>query len=396
MTLAVTSAFAPEYRLSINGSPVPSAVRSTVISVRYEDGTGAADRVEATLANPDLRWVSHHIRGLGFQPFPTNVRVGPAGALSGAGDGQFDVANSLDLELGYADGPLEPVFAGEITGVQASFPSSGMPTLTIVAHDHLHRLSQGSYARGFGFLPDAVIAAILSAENLLLPVIDPAVAAGSTAIAVLNAIFRGTGTKQKSQSHLELLQEIATLYDADFWVDGDVLYLSRFMKEYTPRLTLRYGESLIDFSPQVSTVGRVAAVAAKFTLREIPLDFLVSVFWDFDRETLGISVVPGAAAATAKTLIGAFDSIVDQPVSNPADIVNSALVITRELRNKINNRMTGRGSAVGDPRIRAGAVVRLDGMGPDFSGDYRVVKATHTIDGGGYRTAFEVRKEILP
>ena len=50
----------------------------------------------------------------------------------------------------------------------------------------------------------------------------------------------------------------------------------------------------------------------------------------------------------------------------------------------------------GDPRIRAGAVVRLDNLGPDFSGDYRVTSATHTIDTGGYRTTFEVRKEILP
>lgn len=393
----VPSNYIPDFRLEINGKAVPSAIRSTVSSIRYEDGQGAADRVEVTLANPDLRWVRQHIRGLGFQPFPTNIRVGPAGALSSAaGEGAFDVDNRLTLKIGYAPGPLTPVFEGDITGVQATFPSSGMPTLTVVAHDYLHRMTEGSYARGFGPLPDAVIAAILSAENLLLPLIDPVVAAGSTAIAAVNFIFRGTGTKQKAQSHLELLQEIATLYDADFWVDGDVLYLSRFVKEYAPRMTLRWGESLSDFSPQVSTIGRVAGVSAKFALREIPLDFLVSVFWDFDRETLGFSVVPGAAAATAKSLIGPFTTLIDQPIASPADIVNSALVITRELRHKINNRMTGRASAVGDPRIRAGAVVRLDGMGPDFSGDYRVAKATHTIDGGGYRTSFEVRKEILP
>lgn len=396
MTLSLPSAYVPEYRLSINGSAVPAAIRSTVSSVRYEDGTGAADRVEVSLANPDLRWVRSHIRGLGFQPFPTNVRVGTGGAMTSEADGQFDVDNALELELGYAPGPLEPVFKGEITGVQATFPATGMPALTVVAHDHLHRLSKGSYARGFGFLPDAVIAAILSAENLLIPHIDPAVGSASTALAVLNAVFRGTGTKQAGTSDLGLLQEIAALYDADFWVDGDVLHLSRFEKEYTPRLTLRYGESLVDFSPQVSTVGQVAAVSAKFTLREIPLDFLVSVFWDFDHETLGIRVVPGAAASTTKGLLGPFVSLIDHPIGSPADIMSSALAVTRELRQKVNNRLTGRGSAVGDPRIRAGAVVRLDGMGPDFSGDYRVTKATHTIDGGGYRTTFEVRKEILP
>ena len=91
---------------------------------------------------------------------------------------------------------------------------------------------------------------ILSAENLLIPLIDPAITAISTAMTVLNVIFKGTGTKQAGESDLELLTKIAAQYDADFWVDGNVLYLSRFLKEYTPRLTLTWGESLLDFSPQ--------------------------------------------------------------------------------------------------------------------------------------------------
>jgi hypothetical protein len=40
--------------------------------------------------------------------------------------------------------------------------------------------------------------------------------------------------------------------------------------------------------------------------------------------------------------------------------------------------------------------VRVEGIGPDFSGDYRVRSATHTIDGGGYRTSCQLYKEIIP
>ena len=387
--------YAPEFKLAINDADLPPALRSAVTSVRYEDGTQAADRVEIGLANPDLRWLQSHIRGLGFRPFPTGIRVGPAGVSEGPAEGAFDIDNKVALSLGYADEPLEEMFVGELTGVNVTFPSGGMPTMTIVAHDYLNRLSRGAVARGFGFLPEFLVASILSAENLLLPAIDPAVAAASTAIAALNFIFKGTGIKQRG-SDLELLQEICARYDADFWVDGDTLYVSRFIKEYSPRLTLTWGESLIDFSPRLSTVGQVAGVGMKFTLREIPLDFLVTVFWDFDRETLGVSIVPGAAASVAVSAIGSVLEIIDQPIGSPADITNSALVIARELRSKLNNRLTGSGSAVGDPRIRAGAVIRLDGLGPDFSGDYRVVSATQSIDGGGYRTSFEVRKEIIP
>jgi phage protein D len=388
--------YAPEFRLEINGEPAPAALRHAITSVRYEDGVGAADRVEIGVANVDLRFLQKHIRGLGVRPFPTAVRLGPSKLTPGP-DGLFDVDNKVSLAIGYAPGPLEEVFKGEITGVEASFAGGGVPSMTIVAHDYLNRLARGQYARGFGPLPDALIAAILSAENLLIPTIDPTIAAASTAIAAVNYVFGGTGRKQRAQSDLELLAEIAAAYDAEFWVEGDVLYLARFIpKEYASRLTLRWGESLLDFAPKMTSVGQVAAVAMKFTLREVPLSFLVTVGWDFDREAVSVSVLPGEAAAAAKVVSGPAFTIVDQPISSPADIANSALVIYHELRRKLNERVTGSASAVGDPRIRAGAVITIDDVGPDFSGDYRVSGATHSIDAGGYRTSFQVRKEILP
>src|SRR5262249_760099 len=143
--------------------------------------------------------------------------------------------------------------------------------------------------------------------------IEPTVVAASTALTAVNVIFNGAGKKQENQSHLELLTQLAATFDAEFWVEGDVLYLARFMKEYTPRLTLTSGEDLLDFSPKMSSVGQVAGVAMKFTLREIPLDFLVSAFWDFDRESLGVTVLPGVAAPAAKSG-GPVFTIINRPI----------------------------------------------------------------------------------
>jgi len=61
---------------------------------------------------------------------------------------------------------------------------------------------------------------------------------------------------------------------------------------------------------------------------------------------------------------------------------------------KLSRRLTGSGSTLGDPRIVPGAVLRLEGLGVQFSGLWRVTSATHTLDTGGYRTSFEVRKDI--
>ena len=394
-------AYAPEYSLKINGNELPAALRGSITSVNYQDGVNAADRVEIGIANPDLRWVQEHIRGLGMAPFPTGLKVGALGIANPGPDGAFDIDNKVSLALGYAPDPLHEVFKGEVTGVQVTFPSAGVPGVTLIAHDYLHRLTQGTAARGFGPLADALVAIILSAENLLIPLIDPAVMAVSTALTALNVIFSGTGTKQgapeKGESDFDLLKRIADRYDADFWVEGDVLYLARFIpKEYSPRLTLTYGESLIEFSPQMSTVGQVAAVSMKFTLRELRLNFLVTVGWDFDREALKVVVIPGEAEKGAKAVSGPSYKIIDRPITSPADIATSALSILSELRATLNKRVTGSGSAIGNPAIRAGAMIELTGLGPDFSGNYRVSSATHTIDSSGYLTRFDVYKEFIP
>jgi hypothetical protein len=42
----------------------------------------------------------------------------------------------------------------------------------------------------------------------------------------------------------------------------------------------------------------------------------------------------------------------------------------------------------------AGKVINFDGLGSQFGGLYRVTSATHTFDGGGYKTSFKARKEV--
>jgi uncharacterized protein len=423
---ASTSQYAPDFQIKINGEEIPSVLRSSILSVKYEhgiasmigasaeEGTAAAGRVEIEFANPDLSWLQYHIRGLGFKPFPTAVQVGPIRAsgisalpfspyvallskLFPETEGLFDLDNKLDLAMGYAPDSLQHMFHGDITGLEANFPNSGIPTLTLAAHDGMHRMGEGKYNRGFGLLPDWIIAGILSAENMLIPMIDPVVAGASDAITILNLLFKGTGRKSLGQSDLELFREIADTYDADFWVEDDFIVLSRVLgKEFVPHLNMVWGESLMSFTPRVSKIGQVAGIAVHFTLPMIPIDFVLTVSWDFERESLGIKVLPCAVAAAGKSVLGSALTILERSLNNPADITNSALLITRMLRNKLNNRLTGRGETIGNPEIRAGKMVCLDGLGPSFSGNYRVTSASHSIDSNGYRTNFQVRKEILP
>jgi phage protein D len=206
------------------------------------------------------------------------------------------------------------------------------------------------------------------------------------------------GTSQSGQSDLDLLAEIAARYDAHFWVEGDVLHLSRIPTETSPGTELAWGSTLLVLHPRVSTVGQVLSVSARFSMQWLPLALLVTVGWDLDREALAVAVRPAALPTDLPTNSAPTASLTlaDQRIGGSADVVTSALALLHALRTRLNNRITATGSAVGDPGLLAGRLVRLSGLGPDFSGDYRIASATHVVDSAGYRTTFSVQRELLP
>lgn len=170
-------------------------------------------------------------------------------------------------------------------------------------------------------------------------------------------------------------------------------FLSSVDSSLKKPVTLRYGQSLIDFTPRISNVGQVAQVAVSFWVSALDLEFTVAAGWDWDRSALILDIIPGYGAPELSMRKAAkMDSIM---------VVNEALtsktaprVLVSKLLAKLNNRLTASGRCVGDPRIQAGEVMRIEGVGKQFGGLYRVTSATHSIDGGGYQTSFELRKEV--
>jgi hypothetical protein len=376
--------YAPSFTVEVDGEPLPTAMRASITSLRYQDGVEGADRVELTLANAGLQWLDHPL---------------------------LQTDNGFELQLGYAPDPLETVFVGEITGVSASFPSGGIPTLTVVAHDFLQRLTVGAKDRAFALslpcigkfpLPDHQIAELVGATNLLVPLVDPAGAALSFLTLLLTYAINPLEAKnsvriQQGQSDFDFLAGLAKENGWEMFIDhtlepiGYVLRFQFLIQDYAPSVVLRWGDSLIDFTPRISTVGQVAAIATRIWVSSIKLELVVVLGWDYDRSAFDLQVFPG---------LGDLDSLLGRqkargtlkieavgPATAPKKLVS-------ELLPRLNNRLTGSGTTIGDPRIKAGQVIELDGLGGEFGGLYRVTSSTHTIDGGGYRTSFDARKEI--
>ncbi len=359
MTATLPDVYVPDFALTLDGQPAPAELRACVTSVSFEEALEGADRVEVNLANPDLRFLDHPLLQLGVQ---------------------------LELALGYRPDGLRDAFIGDITGVEPSFPSSGMPLLAVSAHDFMQRLTKGTKERSFPYyLPDSVIAAIVAAENFLLADPDPA-AAGLSALNVLNQRPRS----QHKKSDYDFLREIAAEYGFDMWVEGHVFHFKLLLRELPPPdVELRWGASLLEFTPKHTSIGEILGVTIKVWVEATKTQLAVSVSWDGERLTLRVQ--PAFLATDRKTK--ATLSLPDIPLDTPVDAIKWVL---GEMRRRINARITGSGSAIGDPRLRAGQVIALSGLGRQFSGsNYRLTSVTHSIDAGGYRTRFQVRQELV-
>ena len=377
------SRYAPEYRIVINDETIPAALRGHIVSISHQAGMKGADRVEVSVANPNMRWLDHPLLAMD---------------------------NAFKLWLGYATQPLEEVFVGEITGVSASFPNGGMPTLTVVAHDYLQRLTQGTKDRAFSLkiptighfaLPDPAVAAMVSATNGLIPALDPVGSALSFLTLLVTYAVSATEAKkairmQRGTSDFDFLSEIARENGWEMYIDhtadpkGYVLRFQFLVQDYTPSVTLKWGESLVDFTPTLTTVGQVAGVSTRVWVSSLKLEIVIVLSWDYDRAAFDLMVYPG---------LGSLSELIDGKAQSvlKIDAVGAATApskILSELLPRLNNRLTGNGSCVGNLGIRPGRVINLEGLGGEFGGLYRITGANHTIDGSGYRTNFQARKEV--
>lgn len=285
----------------------------------------------------------------------------------------LDFGKEIELKVG--DGSL---FVGKITALEANYPWGAPPTITVLAEDRFQDLRMTRRTRSFADVSDRDVAAQIAGDHGLTP--DIAISGP-----------RHRLLAQLNQSDLAFLRERARAVEAELWVAGSTLKLKPRSARGSSPLKLTYGKELrelqvlADLAHQRTSI-RVTGwdVAGKRAIAESAGDGVVS--GELNGGDSGAAVLRKAFAERKDD----FTNTVPQ-TGDEARARAEAL-----FKRRARRFVSGRGTADAQPGLRAGATVRLAGLGALFDGDFHVCAVTHLFDGAlGLRTELHVERPGL-
>jgi uncharacterized protein len=376
--------YAPQVRVKVAGKDITAEVLPDVIDLRVTLQKDELGGFTMQLANhfevPEAFAASNHKDSSGNDISLRNFRHSDSEIL--------DVFEPVTLELGY-EGRMSTMFVGEITMLQPSYPSSGVPTFTVTGIDMMNRLRRSKpgekTSKAFHDRADWEIAEQIAKRHKLR--------------FSKQSTNKGPKHKQILQRNLDDLHFLLYLakrneFECSVIIDDDgkpSLYFG------TPRdkrdsakveqLRLGWGESLISFTPKM----RIGSQVSKVTVRG----------WDARKKdvikyTATLKDIPktGAKGKTAAEILeekaGAKEErIVDRVVQSEEEAKRLAIQLLTETANEF---LTGSGETIGEPKLRPQTNVELVGLGKRFDGVYYVTKTDHIYGASGYTTSFDVER----
>lgn len=347
-----TQELVPSFRVQVNGSDLPPQAVADIYAVTvYEDlevpGMFTLQMVNWDMINRVITW---------------------------SDDELFAEGNAVSIQMGYVD-HLETVLVGEITGIEPEFSAGAMPMLTVRGHDRRHRLLRGRVTRSFSQMKDSDIASQIAGELGLTAEVEDT---GVTLEYVL----------QHNQTNMEFLQERARRIGYELLVEDRTLFFRPLQHATGEVLTLARDGSLIEFFPRLSTLTQVSQVAVRgWDHREKVAIVGQAVSGDEGTQMGGTTSGPAVVDAAFGAAIAAS---VDQAIFSQAE---ADQIARGQFTAMALAYIDGEGTCIGQPDLRAGTVIKLEGLGQRFSGLYYVIATIHTYTPSrGYRTMFTVRR----
>ncbi|MDA0173871.1 VgrG-related protein [Solirubrobacter taibaiensis] len=264
----------------------------------------------------------------------------------------------------------ESIFKGQIAAVEPEFTPQGV-VISARAYDEAHKLNRQKKSRTFQQM---------SASDMARKVVGEAgLAAGEIkSTSVVHEFFQ-----QSNETDWDFLWRIALMHDYEVVVTDGKLNFRPANVAKGSAVTLRWGDNLQTFRPRMSGIQQVDKVEVRA--------------WDPKAK----KVVNGSASSpTTTSKPGVQRSAVASDLGGGTTVVTDRVATTTAEANEIAKSTLQRmadayfeadGVAIGNPKIKAGCKVKVEGVGTKFGGEFTISSSTHSYHGHrGYQTQFQI------
>jgi uncharacterized protein len=343
----------PDFDVIINGAPLPADAVAYVAGVMVDESVDLPSMFTLEMTGSDAQRQK--------APWIDDQKL-------------FAVGNVVEVKLGYLDN-LETLLIGEITALEPEFVFNRLPSLIARGYDRRHRLQRGRRTRTFVQQKDSDIASQIASEAGLTAQADDS---GTVHDYVLQA----------SQTDLEFLRERAERIQYEVVVDDKTLFFRPVANAQGEALTLTMDDDLMEFYPRLSSAGQVSEVTVRGWSPKDKKELVGQARAGDEVSTMGgqesgAAMVEGAFGAA----VGLFSA---SPVASQAEADQLAKARFNHL---VLDLISGEAVCWGRADLRPGKVVKIDGVGRRFGGQYYITAATHRYSPqSGYRTHLTVRR----
>ncbi len=282
-------------------------------------------------------------------------------------DSMFKIGAQLEVKLGATEETVtQTLFKGEIVTVEPEF-HAGSVAMVVRAYDKTHRMMRTRKQRTFIQMSTSDIVRKICGEFGL-------------SAKVTSSSFIHECMYQHNETDFDFIQRLGGRIGFEFIVDANTAVFAPPSPD-GETIELTYPDDLHTFRPRITAVQQVQKVNVR------GFDFKGK------RQVMassGAITQVTSAGITRQQVAGKFPGAVLEIGGQSFNKQDEAQAMATATLDQLANAYLGaEGSCFGNPKIKAGALLKITGVGRNYSGTYRVAKATHVIRGGsGYVTSF--------
>jgi uncharacterized protein involved in type VI secretion and phage assembly len=345
-TAAKTGAGIAGVEVKVSGSPLDPEIQELIQEVRIEDHVTLPDSFQLRISDPGLK----HIDTL-----------------------PLDVGADVEISLGAPEANrLTSLIKGQVVGIEPEFRHDGV-SIVVRGFDHSHQLNR---SRANATFQDSTVGEVVK---------KVAQKAGLKLGKIEDAGGAQPFIQQSNETDWDFMKRLASRIGHELAVVEGELHMRKAGggdPEGEP-ITLKYGENLLSFRPRLTGVQQVEEVTVRSWDHSAKRAIESVAKPEALRHTIGV-----ARDTIAKALGGGAITVADAPVGTQEEADAFAKGIMAKIANSY---VEADGSCQGNPKLRAGVVVKIEGVGKRFTGDYRISSAVHVFKGSaGYETRFKI------